>query len=222
MVKKTILTALIFSMPALIWASSDNILSQLKSDPSNENLISQVSVFALEKEDFLNKVLEEMASPDNPSSYRCSLAKAVSATQKDIAYVKTAQLLARSGGDLEICLSKAVGDTKNPYASAALESNVEEFIYGSDKGGEKDIKKKIAAINSIWSLGEIGSKEVMEKLEKYYNGSDEVLRINIVFSMGKLKNNKVLPYLRKIAQNASESMAVRSAAYEMIDELEGK
>lgn len=221
MIKKFFL-AIVLSAPTFLFASSNQeLLSSLKANPDDEAILGEVSKLSASDPSFLNAALNEM-SLDNPPSYVCALASAVSASKQDKAYLKAAQLLADAKGELEICLSKTAGDTKNPYAYKYLESNIEEFIYGSDKSGEKDLKKKIAAINSIWSLGEIGSPKVMEKLEQYYNGSDEVLRINIIFSMGKLKEKKGLPYLKKIATNTLENEAVRSAAYEMIDELEGK
>ncbi len=221
MLKKTFLAIALLNPSFLLASQSADLLSALKANPGDESLISQVSKLSASDPSFMDKALNDM-NLENPPAYVCALAAAVSASNQDKAYLKAAMLLGSAKGELSICLSKTAGDTKNPYASRYLENSIEDFLYNSDKSGEKDIKKKIAAINSIWALGEIGSPAVMKKLESYYNSSDEVLRINIIFSMGKLKNKKGLPYIKKIAFNPLESDAVRSAAYEMIDELEGK
>ncbi|GAB4031474.1 MAG: hypothetical protein Fur0012_08730 [Elusimicrobiota bacterium] len=205
----------------LLAADLSGPISKLKQDPSNETIKAEITSILKNEPSLIDAALVELDSAGQPA-YRCSLGEAISRTGSDRAQRKIAGLLSGADSDLAICLSRIAGESKNPYAMAALSGNIEDFVYNSDRSGERDVKKKIAAINSIWALGEIGSEKVMDKLEKYYNGSDETLRINIIFSMGKLKDARVLPYLSKIAGNEKESEAVRSAAYEMIDELGGK
>lgn len=212
--------AVLFST-RLFAADLSEPISKLKKDPSNETLKTEITSILKNDPSLMDTVLLEL-DLSGQTAYRCSLGEAVSRTGSDRAQRKIAGLISSADSDLAICLSRIAGESKNPYAMEALAGNIEDFVYNADRSGERDVKKKIAAINSIWALGEIGSEKVMDKLEKYYNGSDETLRINIIFSMGKLNDARVLPYLSKIAENEKESDAVRSAAYEMIDELGGK
>ncbi len=215
------LTAVFVFSASLFAVEIEEKLSALKINPSNDVLKQQIAEIIKKNPSMIEIALKDLHNSSDPS-YICSLSAAISISGLEKAQKEMAKMILESGSDIKSCLTRASGESKNTYAQDALASIVEDFLFNPDRSGERDIKKKIAAIDSIWALGEIGSASTMKLLEKYYNASDEIIRINIIFSMYKIKSDKVLPYLNKIASNELENEAVRSAAYEMIDELEGK
>ena len=104
-----------------------------------------------------------------------------------------------------------------------LLANIENYqSAGSANKGpyEDNLKARLKAIDSIWSLGQIGDPRLMAKLTKFYSQSDDVLKINLLISMGKLKSNtKAGPYLFDIAADARETEVVRAAAFEMLEKI---
>jgi len=102
-----------------------------------------------------------------------------------------------------------------------LLADIRNYMTGLANKGlyEEDFKRRLAAISSIWSLGEIGNPIVMEKLAGFYFESDEVIRMNILISIGKLKNQKAIPFLRQTAASENETMVVRSVAFELLEAL---
>ena len=106
----------------------------------------------------------------------------------------------------------------------ALLANIENYQYAArnvNKGPYEDnLKARLKAIDSIWSLGEIGDPRLMSKLSKFYTEADDVIKMNLMISMGKLKNNsKAGPYLFNVAANSQETEVVRSVAFEMMDHI---
>ncbi len=102
-----------------------------------------------------------------------------------------------------------------------LLANIEDYKSGANanKGPYEDnLKARLKAIDSIWALGQIGDPRLMSKLTKFYNDSDDVLKINLIISIGKLKNNaKAGPYMFDIAADARETEVVRAAAFELLE-----
>jgi len=106
----------------------------------------------------------------------------------------------------------------------ALLANIETYQAAAaspNKGPyENNLKARLKAIDSIWSLGEIGDPRLMGKLSKFYAEADDVIKMNLLISMGKLKSNaKAGPYLFDIAANVQESEVVRSVAFEMLEHI---
>jgi hypothetical protein len=104
-----------------------------------------------------------------------------------------------------------------------LLANIENYqSAGSTNKGpyEDNLKARLKAIDSIWSLGQIGDPRLMSRLTKFYSQSDDVLKINLIISMGKLKSNtKAGPYLFDIAADARETEVVRAAAFELLEQI---
>ena len=102
-----------------------------------------------------------------------------------------------------------------------LLANIEDYKSGANvnKGPfEDNLKARLKAIDSIWALGQIGDPRLMTKLTKFYNDSDDVLKVNLIISIGKLKNNaKAGPYMFDIAADARETEVVRAAAFELLE-----
>lgn len=104
-----------------------------------------------------------------------------------------------------------------------LLANIEDYKSGANQNKgpyEDNLKARLKAIDSIWALGQIGDPRLMSKLTKFYNDSDDVLKINLVISIGKLKNNaKAGPYMFDIAADARETEVVRAAAFELLEHI---
>jgi hypothetical protein len=104
-----------------------------------------------------------------------------------------------------------------------LLANIEDYKSGAsvNKGPYEDnLKARLKAIDSIWALGQIGDPRLMTKLTKFYNDSDDVLKINLIISIGKLKNNaKAGPYMFNVAADARETEVVRAAAFELLEHI---
>lgn len=219
----TVKTLLIVSFVSsnLAAGAAEDALNKLKSSGDNAAVKEQLLQEITKDSKALALALKEVPDRGNASVYRCDVADVLSRSGDAKASAKVAGLLTEGNRDLNICVAKYSGENRNEAAVDALSANVEDFLYNADKGlAEKDLKKKIGAINSIRALGERGTPKVMDKLQSYYNSADEVIRINIIFSMGKLKTQKVLPYPIKVAENENETDGIRSAADEMIEELE--
>jgi antitoxin component of RelBE/YafQ-DinJ toxin-antitoxin module len=105
-----------------------------------------------------------------------------------------------------------------------LLANIENYQASSRLGNkgpyENDLKARLKAIDSIWSLGEIGDPRLMSKLGSFYGQADDVIKMNLLISMGKLENNtKAGPYLFDIAADTRETEVVRSVAFEMLEHI---
>jgi len=221
--KITFRIALLVSLvsSSLAAGTAEDALNKLRNSSDNEAAKAELLQEVRKDPKALSLALGEAFNKNNSTVHRCALADVISRTGDERAQKALAGLLKGAESDLSICVAQYSGENKNEHALDALSDNVEGFLYGADKGlAEKDLKKKIAAINSIWAMGEIGAPKVMDKLQSFYNSSDEVLRINIIFSMSKLKTKKVVPYLQKLAENENETDGVRSAAAEILEKVE--
>lgn len=166
-------------------------------------------------------MLNEVFSGGKSVEYKCALIDALGASgDEDVARTLVLAMKDRDEG-VRVCAARSLGEQKNEFAVDLLVGNVENYLAMWTRGPyENNIKVRLAAINSIWSLGEIGAPAVMGKLQNFYLESDDVIKINILISIGKLKNNAgAAPYLRAIAASTAESEAVRASAFEMLDEL---
>jgi len=109
-------------------------------------------------------------------------------------------------------------------AVKALLANIENYQAADrnpNKGVYEDnLKARLKAIDSIWSLGEIGDPRLMKNLSKFYTEADDVIKMNLMISMGKLKQNtKAGPYLLNVAANPDETEVVRAIAFEMLEHI---
>jgi len=218
-----IITFLNLLSSVLTAATLDENLNALKISPDNEKNKNEILAQIKVNPSLIDTIINEAMNKNGEINYRCGLIEILSDSDSDYARKSINSVFKEDDYELKKCTAKIVGRTKNEYVIENLFNNIEDYLFNSYKGiAEQNLKQRIAAIDSIWALGEIGDPKVMSKLEKFYNMSDEVIRINIIFSIGKLKSKKALIYLDKIAENEKESDAVRSAAFEMIEELQSK
>lgn len=127
---------------------------------------------------------------------------------------------------IQQALDQAGDPATRDAAVEALLANIENYQAQTDaksanKGPfEDNLKARLKAIDSIWSLGEIGDPRLMTKLSKFYTEADDVIKINLLISMGKLKNNtKAGPYMFDVAADTRETEVVRAAAFEMLEHI---
>lgn len=122
-------------------------------------------------------------------------------------------------------ITEPLSEIKDPAKAGELKALLATVeIYMSSRGNkgiyEDNLKARLKAIDSIWSLGEIGDPKLMNSLAKFYAEADDVIKLNLIISMGKLKENgKSGPYLFNIAASAQETGAVRAAAFEMLEHI---
>ncbi|PKM98705.1 MAG: hypothetical protein CVU79_02280 [Elusimicrobia bacterium HGW-Elusimicrobia-3] len=124
---------------------------------------------------------------------------------------------------MEQALNQGGSAATREAAVNELLANIENYQSAgtANKGPYEDnLKARLKAIDSIWSLGQIGDPRLMAKLTKFYSQSDDVLKVNLIISIGKLKNNtKAGPYLFDIAADARETEVVRAAAFELLEQI---
>ena len=128
--------------------------------------------------------------------------------------------------ETSVFIQQALAQANNPSTrEAAVDSllaNIENYQETRDNKGpyENNLKARLKAIDSIWTLGEIGDPRLMGKLSKFYTEADDVVKMNLIISMGKLKKNqKSGPYIFDIAASAQETEVVRAVAFEMLEHI---
>lgn len=164
----------------------------------------------------LKNLLAE-ADPDSSCSAIAALGAGGEAAAKEMA-----RLLNDPDPAVRACAIRAAGESKNEFAVEGLLSNIDNYQDARGNRGlyEDGIKARLKAIDSIWSLGEIGDPRLMDEFSKVYTEADDVIKINLIVGMGKLKKNeKAGPYIYKIAADVKETEVVRAAAYEMLEHL---
>ena len=89
-------------------------------------------------------------------------------------------------------LAQANDPSTREAAVDSLLANIENYQETRDNKGphENNLKARLKAIDSIWTLGEIGDPRLMGKLSKFYTEADDVEKMNLIISMGKLKKNQ--------------------------------
>lgn len=165
------------------------------------------------------------AGTDPAAAVRCSEMAELAASGGDEAGKTLSGMLSDPDETVRTCAADALrgaGEGKNAAAIAALLTDID--AYGAarvNKGAfEDNLKARLKVIDSVWALGEIGDPRLMPKLQEFYAGSDNVLKINLLVSMGKLKGgDKAGPYLSAIAADTGEAEVVRAAAYEMLEHI---
>ncbi|PIU20673.1 MAG: hypothetical protein COT18_01010 [Elusimicrobia bacterium CG08_land_8_20_14_0_20_59_10] len=123
---------------------------------------------------------------------------------------------------LQACALRAAAETKNTSAVVPLMANVSAYLSAAGRKGpyEDNIRARLKAINSIWALGEIGSPEVTNGLKKFYQGSDDIIKMNLLISLGKLGPGPgSAGYIREVAASGEETEVVRAVAFEMLEEM---
>jgi hypothetical protein len=165
-------------------------------------------------------VLKALNDPAAKAEDRCANIKALSANADEETAKTLADLVNDSDPAVQDCAIRAAGESKNAFAAAALLDNVKSYSEQSRGRGayENNLKARLKAIKSIWSLGEIGDPAVMKKLLGFFNDSDTVIKINMAVSAGKTRSKDAETFLYKVAGATGESNEVRAAAYEMLEE----
>lgn len=123
---------------------------------------------------------------------------------------------------IQQALAQANEPSTREAAIDSLLANIENYQETRDNKGpyENNLKARLKAIDSIWTLGEIGDPRLMGKLSKFYTEADDVVKMNLIISMGKLKKNqKSGPYIFDIAASAQENAVVRAVAFEMLEHI---
>jgi len=151
---------------------------------------------------------------------RCSAIATVLPQSSEQVARNLAALINDPDPSVQSCAIRAAGENKNEFAADALLANVDQYQAETRGRGpyEVNLKARIKAIDSIWSIGEIGSPAVTGKLLKYYEESDTIVRINIAISAGKTKAEFTKKFLYTLAGNTQENSVVRAAAYEMLEQ----
>ena len=164
--------------------------------------------------------LAEALRQDKGADYRCPRIEALSASKDDFIAKELAKTVNDPDEAVKRCSVRAMGLQKNIHAAEALLANFEDYHRKILRGVyENDLRARIAAMDSVWSLGEIGDPATLKKLWRLYSGSDEVVKINMAVSAGKANSETGRKFLYNIAGSAQESAAVRAAAYEMLADL---
>lgn len=164
---------------------------------------------------------ENLLAEADPDS-RCSAIAALGAGRDEAAAREMARLLSDPDPSVRACAIRAAGEAKNELAVEGLLANVDSYQGARGNKGlyEDGIKARLKAIDSIWSLGEIGAPGLMDKFSSIYAKSDDIIKINLIVGMGKLKKSeKAGPYLYNIAADTRETEVVRAAAYEMLEHI---
>ena len=217
--KNITLTAVLLSFSASAYAATGvTKLFSERNDPAKaaelKNLVSLDSQSAI-------TILAEALRRDKDSDYRCSAIEALAASKDEAVAKELAGLLDDPDSNVRACAIRSAGESKNEFAVAALLATVEGYQKSArNRRGpyEDNIKARLKAIDSIWSLGEIGTPALMGNLAKFYAEADDVIKMNLIISMGKLKKNeKSGPYLFGIASSAQETEVVRAVAFEMLE-----
>ena len=150
----------------------------------------------------------------------CSGINALATSRGRAAGQQLADLVNSPDSETQSCAIRAAGQTKNLLAADALLQNVRAYTEATHTKGhyENNLKARLKAMDSIWALGEIGNPEVMEKLLKFFNESDDIAKINMAIGAGKTKSKGASKFLYAVAGKADESNVVRAAAYEMLEQ----
>jgi len=204
----------------------DSLLTQLEN---SENVESQIETKQAIKELVLtnnkaaNTALADSFNNNKSSNYRCSLIDALSSSEDSNISEKMAEHINSKDDSIRLCASKSASQNNSEATIDALFANIESYKINSLNKGpyEENLKAKLSAIDSIWSLGEIGNPIIINRLAKLYATSDEVLKVNIVISIGKTKTKKAIKILQNIADSTKEADLVRATAWEIIDYANG-
>ena len=161
-------------------------------------------------------VLADVQDPNKDTRARCEALKTLGSSREESVLTALADAVQDPDMGVRVCASLLAGETKNARSVGMLRANIESYLNSS--GACKAANSRLAAINSIWSLGEIGDPSVMSDLMKFYRASDDTFKINNIISMGKLAGNAG-PFIKSVAASARETEAVRAAAFEMLEEM---
>jgi HEAT repeats len=203
----------------------DSLLTQLEN---SETIESQIETKQAIKELILidnkaaNTALAESFNNNKSSNYRCSLIDALSSSEDSNISEKMSAHINSKDDSIRLCASKSASQNNSEATINALFANIESYKMNSLNKGpyEENLKAKLAAIDSIWSLGEIGNPAIISRLAKLYTTSDEVLKVNIVISIGKTKSPEAIKILEKITKS-QEAAILKATAWEMIDYANG-
>ncbi len=218
------LIAVLSLFPGTIKAANniDSLLFQLEyaKDAENHALIKKdIKELVSTNKDAANSALQASYNKNKPSNYSCALIDVLSSSE-DSSILKGLSKHINSGDDsIRLCASKSAGQNGSEATIDALFANIENYkMQTLNKGPyEENLKTKLAVIDSIWALGEIGNPIIISRLAKLYNSSDEVLKVNIVISIGKTKTAKAIKILKNIANSSKEAPILRATAWEMIN-----
>ena len=165
----------------------------------------------------VRSLLADALDQTKKSGSRCQAIKALGAGRDEALLLSLAEAAADPDARVRACAALTAGETKNGLAADMLRANVKNYL--ASAGPEKNAAgNRLAAINSVWALGEIGGPAVMSDLAKFYRSSDDTLKINEVIAMGKQPGEAAAAYLKGVAASPAETEAVRAAAFEMLEE----
>ena len=223
--KATIALIAVFSLfPRDIKAANniDSLLTKIEYSKNNDNQIEArkaLKELVSINDEAANKALAESFNENKSSNYRCALIDALSSSQNATISEKMNEHVNSKNDAIKLCASKSASQNNSEATIDALFANIEGYRMNSLNKGpyEENLKAKLSAIDSIWSLGEIGNPIIIKRLNKPYTTSDEVLKVNIVISIGKTKTAKAIKILKDLANSPKEADIVRATAWEMID-----
>jgi len=161
--------------------------------------------------------LADALDPNKDARSRCEALQTLGTSRDEAVLLVLANTVRDPDMGVRVCASRLAGETKNARSVDMLRANIESYL--KSPGPNKNASdSRLAAINSIWSLGEIGDPALMNDLVKFYKSSDNTFKINDIISIGKLAGNAGA-FLKKVSASPDETETVRTAAFEMLDEL---
>ena len=202
---------------ALLAVTASGVYS--KNFPAGPSQSKELMTPAATDSAAVKDLLDEALNQGKDAKSRCAAITSLGASRNETVLLALAGAVMDADTGVRVCASRMAGETKNAQSVNFLLTNVRSYLNssGSDKNA---VNARLAAINSIWSLGEIGNSAVLTDLVKFYKASDDTLKINNLISMGKLTGNAdAAPFIKGVAASPRETEAVRAAAFEMLEEL---
>ncbi|MDO8806224.1 MAG: HEAT repeat domain-containing protein [Elusimicrobiota bacterium] len=219
--KNLTLTAALLSFS--VSANAATGVTKLFSERNDPAKAAELKALAASDSQSAQTLLAEALRTDKDPDYRCSAIEALGASKDGLVAKELAGLLNDPDQAVRACAIRSAGELKNEFAVESLLATVESYQKASrGRRGpyEDNIRTRLKAIDSIWSLGEIGDPRLMAKLSQFYAEADDIVKMNLIISMGKLKKNgKSGPYLFDIAASAQETEVVRAVAFEMLEQI---
>jgi len=155
-----------------------------------------------------------------PAPDRCAAARRLAYSKDQDSREELLDSITDTSDPMRSCAIRAAGEAGLQEAVPPLLSAVEAYLSSGKHAYDRDMKARLQTIDAIWALGEIGSPEVMARLQEFYLRSDDTLKINLVVGVSKQPAGaKAADWLRSVAADAAASGIVRAAAYETLADL---
>lgn len=162
-------------------------------------------------------LLADAFNSGKDAASRCAAIKSLGSSRDEAVRRALAGAVLDPDMGVRACASLAAGESRNRLAGESLKANIASYLDPADRS-ERTSTARLAAINSVWSLGETGDPAFMSDLIKFYESSDNTFKVNTIISMGKLGAGSA-PFIKSVAASPKETGTVRAAAFEMLEEM---